>query len=284
MRCWRASKSSPLPSACGTTISPSTTHRSGSAAASTGQQLGEVAVERLLVAARQLDRVAVAEHDAPEPVPLRLVEQAVGDGDRRGPASPASGRSAGRSGVPSTQSAPPARCRRGHEEPGCSLGAGGSFGGSGSCGWPAPGRGRARGRCRPRRGGRCRARPSPTAWWRPRRRMPWRPRCRRRRADRRPRRDGCRRRCRARRSARATTPPRRGRGTHRRPSRRRAGWCRWWRARPRVTRRTRRRRAVGPTVHTAPTSRRAPPSRRPARLACSSSSSTSSATATGARS
>ena len=36
-------------------------------------QLGEVAGQRLLVPAAQLDRVAVAEDDGPEAVPLRLV-------------------------------------------------------------------------------------------------------------------------------------------------------------------------------------------------------------------
>ena len=55
------------------TISPSTTHRSGSAPRSGSTQLGEVARQRLLVAAPELDVVAVAEHDAAEAVPLRLV-------------------------------------------------------------------------------------------------------------------------------------------------------------------------------------------------------------------
>ena len=41
-------------------------------------ELGEVPVERALVAAAELDLVAVAEHDAPEAVPLRLVEHPVG--------------------------------------------------------------------------------------------------------------------------------------------------------------------------------------------------------------
>ena len=45
-------------------------------------QLREVAVERALVAARQLDLVAVTEDDAAEAVPLRLVEQAVSRRDR----------------------------------------------------------------------------------------------------------------------------------------------------------------------------------------------------------
>jgi hypothetical protein len=38
-------------------------------------QLREVAVERLLVAAREMDLVAVPEDDAPEAVPLRFVEE-----------------------------------------------------------------------------------------------------------------------------------------------------------------------------------------------------------------
>ena len=41
------------------------------------EELGEVAVERLLVAARELDVVAVAEHDAAKAVPLRLEQPAV---------------------------------------------------------------------------------------------------------------------------------------------------------------------------------------------------------------
>src|SRR5512132_296175 len=40
-------------------------------------ELGEVPVERALVAAPELDLVAVAEHDAAEAIPLRLVEQPV---------------------------------------------------------------------------------------------------------------------------------------------------------------------------------------------------------------
>ena len=42
--------------------------------------LGEVAGQRLLAAAGQLDLVAVAEHDAAEAVPLRLVEVVTGRG------------------------------------------------------------------------------------------------------------------------------------------------------------------------------------------------------------
>ena len=38
-------------------------------------QLGEVAQQRLLVAALEIELVAVAEHDATEPVPLRLVRR-----------------------------------------------------------------------------------------------------------------------------------------------------------------------------------------------------------------
>ena len=46
------------------TISPSTTQRSGRPARSSGLELGEVAVERLQVAALDVELVAVAEHDA----------------------------------------------------------------------------------------------------------------------------------------------------------------------------------------------------------------------------
>src|SRR6476661_7818124 len=45
------------------------------------EQLGEVAGERALVAAGQLEVVAVAEHDATEAVPLRLVQPTLALGD-----------------------------------------------------------------------------------------------------------------------------------------------------------------------------------------------------------
>ena len=45
-----------------------------------GDDLGEVAGQRPLVAAAELDLVAVAEDDAAEAVPLRLVEQPVAGG------------------------------------------------------------------------------------------------------------------------------------------------------------------------------------------------------------
>ena len=61
-----------------TTISPSTTHRSGSSARSAVDHLGEVAGQRPVVAAAQLDLVAVAEHQAAEPVPLGLEQQPAG--------------------------------------------------------------------------------------------------------------------------------------------------------------------------------------------------------------
>ena len=67
-----------------TTISPSTTQRVGQRGQQRVEQLGEVAGERPLVAAGQLDVVAVAEHDAAEPVPLRLEQPAVAVGDRAG--------------------------------------------------------------------------------------------------------------------------------------------------------------------------------------------------------
>ena len=46
------------------------------------EQFGEVAVERAIVAAQQHDLIAVAEHDATEPVPLRLEAPTVAVGDR----------------------------------------------------------------------------------------------------------------------------------------------------------------------------------------------------------
>ena len=58
------------------TISASTTQRSRQLLPHRGHDLGEVAGHRALVAAAELDLVAVAEHDAAEAVPLRLVEEA----------------------------------------------------------------------------------------------------------------------------------------------------------------------------------------------------------------
>ena len=54
------------------------------ASCSADDQLGEVAGERPLVAAAQLDLVAVAEHEAAEAVPLRLVQPAVALGQGGG--------------------------------------------------------------------------------------------------------------------------------------------------------------------------------------------------------
>ena len=54
----------------------------GQGVAQQRQELGEVARDRPLAAARQLDVVAVAGDDAAEPVPLRLVQPAVTVGDR----------------------------------------------------------------------------------------------------------------------------------------------------------------------------------------------------------
>ena len=59
------------------TISPSTTQRSGRLACKNGLELGEVAVERLQVAALDVQPVVVAEHDRAEAVPLRLEQPAV---------------------------------------------------------------------------------------------------------------------------------------------------------------------------------------------------------------
>ena len=79
---WRrscsASKSSPPSRAI--TISPSSTQRGGSAAASGVDQLGEVALERLLVAALDVDLVAVAKDERAKAVPLRLEQPAVAVG------------------------------------------------------------------------------------------------------------------------------------------------------------------------------------------------------------
>ena len=73
MRSCSTSNSSRSPTA--TKTSPSRTQRSGSCSLDGLDQLGEVARQRLGVAAGQLHLVAVAEHDAPEPVPLRLEDQ-----------------------------------------------------------------------------------------------------------------------------------------------------------------------------------------------------------------
>ena len=59
------------------TTSPSSTQRSGSWRLERLGELGEVAVERLEVAALDVDLVAVAEHDRPEAVPLGLEQPAV---------------------------------------------------------------------------------------------------------------------------------------------------------------------------------------------------------------
>ena len=70
MRSCSASKSSPPPLA--TTSSPSSTHRGGQLRRERLEQLGEVAVERIFVAALDEDLVAVAEHESAEAVPLGL--------------------------------------------------------------------------------------------------------------------------------------------------------------------------------------------------------------------
>ena len=58
------------------TISPSSTQRAGSCAEQRLAQLGEVAVERLLVAALEQQLVAVAEDERAKAVPLRLEDPA----------------------------------------------------------------------------------------------------------------------------------------------------------------------------------------------------------------
>jgi hypothetical protein len=82
MRCSSASKSSPTSPAM--TISPSTTHRGGSCGAPP-RRPREVARQRPLVAAAELDLVAVLEDDAAEAVPLRLVQVGARPGRRRPP-------------------------------------------------------------------------------------------------------------------------------------------------------------------------------------------------------
>ena len=73
--CAAAARRSRARSPAATTISPSTTHGSGSCARSALDELGEVAGQRPLVAAAQLHLVAVAEDDAAEAVPLRLEDE-----------------------------------------------------------------------------------------------------------------------------------------------------------------------------------------------------------------
>ncbi len=73
MRCCSASKSRPWSVAM--TISPSTTQRSGNSAMARGNQLGKVPGHRFLVAAADLDLVAVAKKNRPEPVPLGLIRR-----------------------------------------------------------------------------------------------------------------------------------------------------------------------------------------------------------------
>ena len=64
------------------TISPSSTQRGGSCARSGGDQLRVVADERLLVAALDVDVVAIAEDQRAEPIPLGL-EDPVAAGRQR---------------------------------------------------------------------------------------------------------------------------------------------------------------------------------------------------------
>ena len=59
------------------TISPSTHRPVGQRRAQRLDELGEVAGERSLVAAPELDLVAVAEDDAAESVPFRFVDEVV---------------------------------------------------------------------------------------------------------------------------------------------------------------------------------------------------------------
>ena len=72
IRSWSTSNSSRSPLEPATKSSPSSTQRSGSCSRIGRDHLGEVAGQRLGVAAGQLDLVAVLEHDAAEAVPLGL--------------------------------------------------------------------------------------------------------------------------------------------------------------------------------------------------------------------
>ena len=65
---------------CAITISPSSTQRCGQLRQQRLDQLGEVAVERLLVAALDQDLVAVAEDERAKAVPLGLEDPAVPGG------------------------------------------------------------------------------------------------------------------------------------------------------------------------------------------------------------
>ena len=67
-----------------TTISASMAHRGGRCAADRLDHFREVAGQRFGAAAGQLHLVAVAQHDAPEAVPLGFIGQASRDGVGRG--------------------------------------------------------------------------------------------------------------------------------------------------------------------------------------------------------
>ena len=86
----------------------------GQALAQERLELGEIAAERLQVAALDVELVAVAKHDGAEAVPLRLEQPARRPAAARSRASPASARPAARSGSPRSPAAaisrsPPAR-------------------------------------------------------------------------------------------------------------------------------------------------------------------------------
>ena len=73
---WRASKSRPSRTDDDLAVDDA----SGQERPQRIRHLGEVARERTVVAATQLDLVAVAEDQAPEPVPLRFEEEVAGPG------------------------------------------------------------------------------------------------------------------------------------------------------------------------------------------------------------
>ena len=106
MRCCRRVEVEPVPVAVGHDDLAVDDAPLGERVEQHRDQLREVAVERALVAAGQLDLVAVAEHDAAEAVPLRLVQQAVSRSGSTVPAWPASAGSAASPGA-----AAPSRCR-----------------------------------------------------------------------------------------------------------------------------------------------------------------------------
>ena len=94
-----------------TTISPSTTQRGGSCAVRLLDDLGEVPGQGLAAPAGQLDLVAVAEDDAPEAVPLRLVASCRRPAGISGTLLASIGSTGGMTGRSTPPSLPPGRDR-----------------------------------------------------------------------------------------------------------------------------------------------------------------------------